>query len=159
MYNTLFLRIEEDDNEWANSMKAIERIQWQPTCIRAWTPLALKYICVQEFKLSKVNEEENETATISNFLYLFTLQVTKKFSFNILKTVSLKIEKKTSIEAQSEGEVKATGPIGENESKKDALSEADFGDSNPVALERTVWWMLSPHFGSQSRNESRNLRW
>ena len=101
---------------------------------------------------------------------IFTLHVTKKFSFNILKTVSLKIEKKTSIEAQSEGhalvnllktsESHLAQPIDENESKKDALSEArDFGDSNPVALERTVWWMLSPHFGSQSRNKSRELRW
>ena len=54
--------------------------------------------------------------------------------------MSLKIETKTSIEEQNEGEVKATWPIDENESKKDALSEArDFGDSNPVALERTVW--------------------
>ena len=74
--------------------------------------------------------------------------------------MSIKIETKTSIEEQSEGEVKATWPIDENESKKDALSEArDFGDSNPVALERTVWWMLSPHCGSQSRNESHNLHW
>ena len=48
------------------------------------------------------------------FRDLFTLHVTKKFSFNILKT-SLKIETKTSIEAQSEGEVKATWPIDENE--------------------------------------------
>ena len=57
----------------------------------------------------------------------------------MLKTISLKIEKKTSIEAQSEGHVKATWPIDENESKKDALSEArDFSDSNPVALEITV---------------------
>ena len=102
--------------------------------------LWLVNICVSAFKLSKRNEEENETATISNFLRLFTLQVTKKFSFNILKTVSLKIEKKTRIEGQSKGEVKVTWPIGENESIKDALSEArDFGDSNPVALERTVW--------------------
>ena len=31
------------------------------------------------------------------------ISVTKKFSFNILKTISLKIEKKTSIEVQSEG--------------------------------------------------------
>ena len=30
------------------------------------------------------------------------ISVTKEFSFNILKTISLKIEKKTSIEAQSE---------------------------------------------------------
>ena len=78
----------------------------------------------------------------------------------MLKTISLKIEKKTSIEAQSEGHVKTTWPIDENESKKDALSEArDSGDSNPGALERTVWCMLSPHFGFQSRNETRNLRW
>ena len=71
-------------------------------------PLARKYIWVQAFKLSKLNEEENETATISNFLHLFTLQVTKKFSFNIVKKSKFKIERKTSIEAQSEGEVKAT---------------------------------------------------
>ena len=62
-----------------------------------------KCICVHAFKLNKLNEEENETATISNFLHLFTLHVTKKFSFNILKTISLKIKKKSSIEAQSEG--------------------------------------------------------
>ena len=84
---------------------------------------------------SKRNEEESEKPTITNFLHFSTLQVTKKFLFNILKTVSLKIEKKPSFEAQSEGKVEATWPIGENESKKDALSEArDFGDPNPVAL-------------------------
>ena len=62
-----------------------------------------KYICVHAFKLNIKLNEENETATISNFLHLLTLHVTKKFSFNVLKTISLKIEKKTSIEAQSEG--------------------------------------------------------
>ena len=36
--------------------------------------------------------------------------------------------------------MKATQPIDENESRKGALSEArDFGDCDPVALERTVW--------------------
>lgn len=90
-------------------------------------------------ELSKLNEG-NEAATISNFLHLLTLHVTKKFSFNILKTISLKIEKKTSIEAQGKGEVKTTWPIDENESKKDAILEArDFGDSSPVVLDRTVW--------------------
>ena len=67
-----------------------------------------KYICVHAFKLNKVNEEDNEIATISSFLHLFTLHGTRKFSVNILKTVykwkSLQMEKKpTSIEAQSEG--------------------------------------------------------
>ena len=64
----------------------------------------------------------------------------KKFSFNILKTTGLKFQKKNSIEAQGKGEVKTTWPIDENESKKDAISEArDFGDSNPVVHDRTVW--------------------
>ena len=64
-----------------------------------------------------------------NFTSSLFISVTKKFSLNILKTISLKIEKKTNIEAQSEGHALV-----------DALSEArDFGDSNPVALERGVW--------------------
>ena len=53
--------------------------------------------------LFKFNEEENETAAISNYLHHFALYVTKTFSLNMLKTVSLKIEKNTSIEEQSEG--------------------------------------------------------
>ena len=53
-----------------------------------------EYICVHAFKLSKLNEEENETATVSNFLHLFNLHDMKKFSLNILKAISLKIEKK-----------------------------------------------------------------
>ena len=64
----------DDDDELANS-KTDERIQWLPTCIRAWTPLARKYICVHAFKLSKLNDEENEMATISNFINLFTLHM------------------------------------------------------------------------------------
>ena len=35
-----------------------------------------------------------------------------------------------------------------DENEKDALFEAGkFGDSNPVALQRTVWWFLSLLFG------------
>ena len=42
----------------------------------------------------------------------------------------------------------------------EALFEAgEFGDSNPVALQRTVWWFLSLHFGFRARDESRKLRW
>ena len=35
----------------------------------------------------------------------------------------------------------------------------EFGDSNPVALQRTVWWFLSLNFGFRARDESRKLRW
>jgi len=34
-----------------------------------------------------------------------------------------------------------------DENEEDALFEAGkFGDSNPVALQRTVWWILSLRF-------------
>ena len=42
-----------------------------------------------------------------------------------------------------------------DEDEVDALFEAgEFGDSNPVALQRTVWWFLSLHFGFRARDES-----
>ena len=49
--------------------------------------------------------------------------------------------------------LQAAQAIDENE--EDALFEAgEFGDSNPVALQRTVWWFLSLHFGFRARDES-----
>ena len=59
------VKYDEEDDDELTDRKTNEKIQWQPTCIRAWTPLAL---CVHAFKLNKLNGEENETATISNFL-------------------------------------------------------------------------------------------
>ena len=45
-----------------------------------------------------------------------------------------------------------------DEVEEDALFEAgEFGDSNPGALQRTVWWFLSLHFGFRARDESRKL--
>ena len=34
-----------------------------------------------------------------------------------------------------------------------------YGAKNPVALQRTVWWILSLHFGFRARNESCKLCW
>ena len=82
--------------------------------------------------LFKLNEKENETATMSNYLHLFALHVTKKFSLNMLKTISLKIEKKTSIEEQSEGHAlvdktsEATQPTDEKESKRSSVGSERF---------------------------------
>ena len=44
--------------------------------------------------------------------------------------------------------------------EEDALFEpGEFGDSNPLLLQRTVWWFLSLHFGFRARDESGKLRW
>ena len=72
--------------------------------------------------------------------------------------MSLKIEKSSSCEAQvttsrAQNELQAARAIDEHE--EDALFEAgEFGDSNPVALQRTMWWFLSLHLGFQARDES-----
>ena len=43
---------------------------------------------------------------------------------------------------------------------EDALFEiGEFGDSNPVSLQQTVWWLLSLHFGFRAKDESRKLCW
>ena len=34
-----------------------------------------------------------------------------------------------------------------------------FGDHDPETLQRTVWWVLSLHFGFRARDESRKLKW
>ena len=34
----------------------------------------------------------------------------------------------------------------------------EFGDENPEALQRTVWWLLALHFGFHARDESRKLK-
>ena len=98
------------------------------------------------FKLSNLNEEENETATISSFLHLFTLHVKKKFSFNILQRISLKIETKTNIEVQSKGEVKATWPIDGNESKKKMLYRKREISATPIQLHlKELYGECYPH--------------
>ena len=47
-----------------------------------------------------------------------------------------------------------------SEIEEDALfNSGEFGDSNPSALQKVMWWLLSLHFGFRARDESRKLRW
>ena len=39
------------------------------------------------------------------------------------------------------------------------FASGEFGDSTPQALQTTVWWLLSMHFGFRARDESRKLQW
>jgi len=51
-----------------------------------------------------------------------------------------------------------TTPITDEE--EDALFQSgEFGESSPASLQRTVWWLLSLHFGFRARDETRKLRW
>ena len=113
--------------------------------------LVYTFVCMHLSSIGFRRRERDSNNYTSHYLHLFTLHVTKKCSFNILKTISFKIEQKTTIEAQSE--VKATkGLTKSNPKKMHALSEArDFGNSNLVALTTFVRCSI---FFSKSNNLS-----
>ena len=115
----------------------------------------------------KKNGEEYEPATVSSFQRSIQRYLSeKKYPFNILKDNEfeksrkvLAAKRKSLVHEHGKGnKPQAAQAIDEDE--EDALFEAgEFGDSNPVALQRTVWWFLSLHFGFRARDESRKLRW
>lgn len=39
------------------------------------------------------------------------------------------------------------------------FSSGQFGDKDPEALQRALWWQISLHFGFRARDECRKLRW
>ena len=46
------------------------------------------------------------------------------------------------------------------EDEEDLLFQTgQFGEDDPEVLQRTVWWVLSLHFGFRARDESRRLQW
>ena len=46
------------------------------------------------------------------------------------------------------------------DTEEDLMFErGEFGDQDPEVLQRTVWWLLSLHFGFRARDESRKLQW
>ena len=62
-----------------------------------------KHICVHPSSINLMKKRTRKQQFPNFFISSLFISVTKKFSFNILKTISLKNENKTSIEAQSEG--------------------------------------------------------
>ena len=105
---------------------------------------------------------EYELATFSTFQRNIQRYLSeKKYPFNILKDNEfeksrgvLAVKHRSLVhEHDRRNKLQATQAIDENE--EDALFEAgEFGDSNPVALQRTVWWLLSLHLGFRARDES-----
>jgi len=52
----------------------------------------------------------------------------------------------------------ATRSLTDEEEDK-LFTTGPFGSSSPDALQRTMWWFLSLHFGFRARDESRKLYW
>ena len=115
----------------------------------------------------KKNGEQYEPARVSSFQRSIQQYLSeKKYPFNILKDNEFEKSRKV-LEAKQKSLVHEHGKGNKsqaaqaiNEDEEDALFEAgEFGDSNPVAFQRTVRWFLSLHFGFRARDESRKLHW
>ena len=101
---------------------------------------------------------EYEPATFSSFQRNIPRHVSgKKYPFNILKDNEfeksrrvLAAKNKSLVhEHDRRKKLQAARAIDKNEEEAE-----EFGDSNPVALQRTVWWFLSLHLGFRARDES-----
>ena len=47
----------------------------------------------------------------------------------------------------------------EDDEEHALFETGEFGDHNPVSLQRTVWWHLSLHFSFRARDERRKMGW
>ena len=117
--------------------------------------------------IRKKNGQEYEPDSISGIQRSIQRYLSEKgSSFNILKDKDfeksrkvLAAKRKSLIHEHGKGNKPQAATALEDE-EEDALFEiGEFGDSNPVSLQRTVWWLLSLHFGFRARDESRKLRW
>ncbi|KAK2557412.1 hypothetical protein P5673_020529 [Acropora cervicornis] len=119
------------------------------------------------YEYPKKNGQECEPDSISGFQRSIQRYLSEKgSSVNILKDKDfeksrkvLAAKRKSLIHEHGKGNKPQAATALEDE-EEDALFEiGEFGDSNPVSLQRTVWWLLSLHFGFRARDESRKLRW
>ncbi|KAK3715342.1 hypothetical protein QZH41_001343 [Actinostola sp. cb2023] len=71
----------------------------------------------------------------------------------------LKAKKKQLVERNAKGN-RPQAAHGLTDEEEDLLfTSGEFGERSPESLQRTVWWLLSLHFGFRARDESRKLKW
>ena len=112
------------------------------------------------------NEEEYEPATVSSFQRSIQRYLSeKKYPFKILKDNEfeksrkvLAAKRKSLVHKHGRGNKPQAAQAIDEDGENTLFEAGEFGDSNPVALQRTVWWFVSLHFGFQARDESRKLR-
>ena len=130
-------------------------------------PEELDHLLGKFFKdVRKINGEEYEPSTMTGLQRSIQRFLSDSGSkMNILKDDEFAFSRKV-LEAKRKNLVvqgkgnrpNATRSLTEEEEEKLFQSGA-FGAENPVALQRTMWWILSLHFGFRARDESRKLCW
>lgn len=119
--------------------------------LKAYLRPSLTTFCRHFFlNARRKNGEEYEPATFSSFQRSIKRYLSeKKYPFNILKDNEfeksrkvLAAKRKSLVHEHGKGN-KSQAAQAIDKDEEDALFEAgEFGDSNLVALQRTVWWFL-----------------
>lgn len=144
--------------EQKNEMRKVEDIPFEQ----------LNLLLCSFFKdVTKKNGEVYEPSTLTSFQrsiqrYLnskgSTANLLKGDEFKLSREVLKSKKKKLVVDHGKGNRPKATRVLSEVEEDK-LFAEGEFGSQNPVALQRTVWWLLALHFGFRARDESRRLLW
>ena len=116
--------------------------------------------------IRKKNGQEYEPDSISGFQRSIQRYLSEKgSSVNILKDKDfeksrkvLVAKRKSLVHEHGKGNKPQAATALEDEEEDALFTTGEFGDSNPVSLQRTIWWLLSLHFGFRARDESRKLR-
>ena len=114
----------------------------------------------------KENGEEYEPSSLTTFQRSFQRYFSeKRLPFNIFEDEEfsrcrqvLAAKRKSLVQSGFGNKSNATRELTEEEQEK-LFETGQFGDHDPLALQRTLWWLLSLHFGFRARDESRKLCW
>lgn len=89
----------------------------------------------------------------------------RKYGGNILKDEAFQTSRRVlaarrkSLVAKGKGNRPQATRALTDEEEDQLFASGQFGDNDPEVLQRTMWWLLSLHFGFRARDESRKLRW
>jgi integrase len=130
-------------------------------------PNELDHLLGKFFKdVKKINGEEYEPSSLTGLQRSIQRFLSDSGSkINILKDDEFAFSRKV-LEAKRKNLVvqgkrnrpNATRSL-TNEEENKLYESGAFGAQNPESLQRTMWWILSLHFGFRARDESRKLCW
>ena len=123
-------------------------------------------LCKFFINVRKTNGDEYEPSSLSSFQRSLQRYLTENnIQTNILKDVEFEksrqvlAAKRKNLVKQGKGcKPQATRALTDDE-ENTLFVTGRFCDSSPSALQRTMWWFLSMHFGFRARDESRKLCW
>ena len=125
-----------------------------------------KLLCSFFKDLRKKDGSDYEPDRVSSFQKSIQLQITEqKLPFKILKddafsrSRSVLAAKRKSLVKEGRGNKPNASRELTDEEEAKLFETGEFGNHNPLALQRTLLWFLSIQFGFRTRDESRKLCW